>query len=206
MSQYLQALGKVLHHIARETLERTPIPLGNWVYPYQPGDEVWVEDWKLLWAHQCNKPEFSNSPSVVLGFSSTGFCSSTRNGSKPFTFNLRTIQWSEYIVHKKADTPRDDIAFPRSFNREMVNLLKDVEALTIRALYYDHVHYKLEAISPRKAETDIQHDLMGPSRGRSFPHILCFSFSLKYTDNSIWCTFPEIFYRCQPPHAPNGKC
>ena len=92
MSQYLQALGKVLHHIARETLERTPILLGNWVYPYQPGDEVWVEDWKLLWAHQCNKPEFSNSPSVVLGFSSTGFCSSTRNGSKPFTFNLRTIQ------------------------------------------------------------------------------------------------------------------
>ena len=46
MSQHLQALGKVFHHIARETLERTPIPLGNWVHPYQPGDEVWVKDWK----------------------------------------------------------------------------------------------------------------------------------------------------------------
>ena len=46
MSQHLQALGKVFHHITRETLERTPIPLGNWVHPYQPGDEVWVKDWK----------------------------------------------------------------------------------------------------------------------------------------------------------------
>ena len=62
-------------------------------------------------------------------------------------------------------------AFPRSFNREMVN--------------YDHARYKLEANSPRKAETDIQHDLMGPSWARSFPHILCFSFSFKYIDNSI---------------------
>ena len=35
MSQHLQALGEVFHQIARETLERTPIPLGNWVHPYQ---------------------------------------------------------------------------------------------------------------------------------------------------------------------------
>ena len=41
MSQHLQALGKVFSHIA---LERTPIPLGNWVHPYQPGDEVRVKD------------------------------------------------------------------------------------------------------------------------------------------------------------------
>ena len=39
-----QALGKVFCHIARETLERTPIPLGNRVHPYQPGDEIWVKD------------------------------------------------------------------------------------------------------------------------------------------------------------------
>ena len=38
--------GKVFNRITRETLERTPIPLGNWVHPYQPGDEVWVNDWK----------------------------------------------------------------------------------------------------------------------------------------------------------------
>ena len=41
MSWYLQA-----HHIARETSERTPIPLESWVHPYTPGDEVWVKDWK----------------------------------------------------------------------------------------------------------------------------------------------------------------
>ena len=35
MSQHLQALGEVFHQIAPETLERTPIPLGNWVHPYQ---------------------------------------------------------------------------------------------------------------------------------------------------------------------------
>ena len=33
--------GKVFCHIAWETLERTPIPLGNWVHLYQPGDEAW---------------------------------------------------------------------------------------------------------------------------------------------------------------------
>ena len=46
MPRHLQALGKVFHHIARETLERTPIPLGNWVHLYRPGDEVWVKYWK----------------------------------------------------------------------------------------------------------------------------------------------------------------
>ena len=46
MSRHLQALGKVFNHIARETLERTSIPLSNWVHPHQPGDEIWVKDWK----------------------------------------------------------------------------------------------------------------------------------------------------------------
>ena len=36
--------GKVFCHITQETLERTPSALGNWVHPYQPGDEVWVKD------------------------------------------------------------------------------------------------------------------------------------------------------------------
>ena len=44
MSQHLQALGTVFRHIILETWESTPIPLGNWVHPYQPGDEVWVKD------------------------------------------------------------------------------------------------------------------------------------------------------------------
>ena len=39
MSQHLQAL-EVFGHITQETLERTPITLGNWVHPYQPGDEL----------------------------------------------------------------------------------------------------------------------------------------------------------------------
>lgn len=46
ISRYLQAIGKVLHCITRETLERAPIPLGNWIHPHQPGDLVWVKDWK----------------------------------------------------------------------------------------------------------------------------------------------------------------
>ena len=46
MSQHLLALGEVLCRITWETLERTPIPFCNWVHPYQPGDEVWVKDWK----------------------------------------------------------------------------------------------------------------------------------------------------------------
>ena len=46
MSQHLQALGKVFCHSAPKTREWTPIPLGNWVHPYQPGDEVGVKDWK----------------------------------------------------------------------------------------------------------------------------------------------------------------
>ena len=39
MSQNLQAL-EVFGHIAQESLERTPITLGNWIHPYQPGDEL----------------------------------------------------------------------------------------------------------------------------------------------------------------------
>ena len=46
MSRHLQTLGKVFHHITWETLGRISIPLGNWVHPYQPGDEIWVKDWK----------------------------------------------------------------------------------------------------------------------------------------------------------------
>lgn len=46
MSRQLRALGKTLCHISREVVERTPIPLGNWAYPHQPGDMIWVKDWK----------------------------------------------------------------------------------------------------------------------------------------------------------------
>ena len=46
---------------------------------------------------------------------------------------------------------------------------------------------------------------MGPSWGQGFPHILCFSSSLKYLDNSIWCIFPELVCRCENP-PPKGRC
>ena len=62
MSRYLRALGKVFHHIVRETLERTPIPLGNWVHPYYPGDEVWVKDWK----REPLQPVWTGPHTVVL--------------------------------------------------------------------------------------------------------------------------------------------
>ena len=34
---------------------------------------------------------------------------------------------------------------------------------------------------------------------QDFPHIFCFRSSLKYLDNRIWCTFPELFCRCETP-------
>jgi hypothetical protein len=46
MSWHLQTLGKTLYQISQEVLERIPIPMGNWAHPYQPGDMVWVKDWK----------------------------------------------------------------------------------------------------------------------------------------------------------------
>ena len=38
------------------------------------------------------------------------------------------------------------------------------------------------------------------SRDRPLPHILCFSSSLKHLENSNWCTFPKLFYRCLNHH------
>ena len=37
---------------------------------------------------------------------------------------------------------------------------------------------------------------MGFSPDRSFPYMLCFSFSLKNLDSNIWCPFPELFCCC----------
>ena len=62
MSQHLQALEKVFHHIARETLERTPIPLGNWIHIYQPGDELRVKDWKK----EPLQPQWTGPHTVIL--------------------------------------------------------------------------------------------------------------------------------------------
>ena len=36
----------------------------------------------------------------------------------------------------------------------------------------------------------------GAFLGHVFPLILCFSPPLWSTNNSIWCIFPELFYRC----------
>ena len=44
----------------------------------------------------------------------------------------------------------------------------------------------------------------GAFPGQTPPHILSFSSSL-YLDSSIWCTFPELFYRCENS-PPNGRC
>jgi transposase InsO family protein len=46
MSRHLQALRKTPCHSSWEVLVRTPIPMGNWVHPHQPGDIIWVKDWK----------------------------------------------------------------------------------------------------------------------------------------------------------------
>ena len=46
---------------------------------------------------------------------------------------------------------------------------------------------------------------LGPSQDRLVPHTLCFSASLKYPDNSIWYTFPELFHRCENSLS-DGRC
>ena len=55
-----------------------------------------------VWAHQHNKPEFSNSPSVVLCFPSTGFCNISGDSSEtpttpaPWAARLVALPgWSE---------------------------------------------------------------------------------------------------------------
>ena len=51
MSNHFLSLGKIFRHMTRENLERSPILLRNWVHPCQPGEMVWVKDWKKepLW-------------------------------------------------------------------------------------------------------------------------------------------------------------
>jgi hypothetical protein len=44
--EQLQALGIILRVLQKYTIEKTPIPLGNPVHPFQAGDPVWVKDWK----------------------------------------------------------------------------------------------------------------------------------------------------------------
>jgi hypothetical protein len=62
MSRHLQALGTTLHHISREVLERALIPVGNWAHPHQPGDMVWVKDWK----NELLQPSRTSSYLVIL--------------------------------------------------------------------------------------------------------------------------------------------
>ena len=57
-------------------------------------------------------------------------------------------------------------------------------------LFSSYLHYFLFS-----ASFVTEQDPMGPSWDRCLPHILCFSSSLKYLGNSIWCIFPE-FFRC----------
>ena len=44
MSNCRLNLGKIFRRMTRENLERTPIMLGNWVHPCQPGEMVWEAD------------------------------------------------------------------------------------------------------------------------------------------------------------------
>jgi hypothetical protein len=62
MSWHLQALGKTIHQISQEILERAPIPMSNWADPYQPRDMVWVKDWKKELLH----PSWMDPHLVIL--------------------------------------------------------------------------------------------------------------------------------------------
>ena len=91
MSRHLQALGKVFLHIARETLERTPIHLGNWVHHYQPEDEVWVKDWKK----ELLQPVWTGPHTVTL--------------ATPTAVRvIGTMSWIHHTRVKKAAAPCDE--------------------------------------------------------------------------------------------------
>lgn len=61
-SNYCLNLGQIFRRMIRENLERTPIMLGNWVHPCQPGEMVWVKDWKK----EPRRPVWTGPHMVVL--------------------------------------------------------------------------------------------------------------------------------------------
>ncbi|KAL0604966.1 Gag-Pol polyprotein [Plecturocebus cupreus] len=46
VTSQLQALGKLLSLVSQFVIERAPVSLANPVHPFQPGDQVWVKDWR----------------------------------------------------------------------------------------------------------------------------------------------------------------
>ena len=58
----LQTLGAVLNKLQRYTIERAPFSLGTPVNPCQPGDSVWVKDWK----REPLKPQWTGPHTVSL--------------------------------------------------------------------------------------------------------------------------------------------
>ena len=73
--------------------------------------------------------------------------------------------------------------------------------LTLRKIVYRAITQLNSFITAGYCKWAGPHGSSQGSGSRYFPHILCFSSSLKYLDNSIWGTFPELFYRCEtPPH------
>ena len=61
----------------------------------------------VFWACRCNKPEFSNSPSVVLGFLITGFCN-RRKGiiTVDYLLQYRFLMYigTDILTHPRAVT------------------------------------------------------------------------------------------------------
>ena len=58
----LQGLGYTTSQIHEWIIDIIPISLGITVHPHQPGDQVWVKDWKI----ELLKPMWKGSYSVIL--------------------------------------------------------------------------------------------------------------------------------------------
>ena len=65
--------------------------MGNWVHPYQPGDEVWVKDWKK----ELLQPVWTGPHMVVL--------------ATPTAVRvIGTMSWIHHTKVKKAAAPCDE--------------------------------------------------------------------------------------------------
>ena len=112
--------GKVFCHIAQETLERTPIYLGNWVHPYQPRDEIWVKDWKK----EPLKPVWTGPHTVVLATPTADKVT----GVIPWIYHTRVKKAAASCDEDTWKTVQDPKKLPKVwFQREQPSPTKDAD-------------------------------------------------------------------------------
>jgi hypothetical protein len=105
------------------------------------------------------------------------------------------------IIQKQWATgklPQSLESFPLPWSLKVLKTLKQIYYSTWAGKKTNHFFFFWEIKANNKVKTlqSLLHLCNGTKSYGAFPHILCFSSSLKYLDDSIQCTFPESFYRC----------